>query len=191
MKKFSSLSTVQIRYILKKYIPKRKVFVGASDELKLFPKALVCVINSDPSTSKGLHWIALYDKPGSKTLEVFDSFGLPIVFYGDFITNFAKQHNLKIRSHQSQIQQNNSSMCGYFSAFFLILRERGKSYSNILSTFNTKNLAMNERLVKKFFKRFKFPQFRDCSRKCYKKCDMKSNDFSSVCVQRNKRCQKL
>ena len=72
------MNTLQIERLLKKDLKSKTIFkkVCALDQLEkpTFPSAYV--INSDPSSKPGEHWVAVYfDKRGRG--EYFDSYGLP------------------------------------------------------------------------------------------------------------------
>ena len=77
------MNTLQIERLLKKDLKSKTIFkkVCALDQLEkpTFPSAYV--INSDPSSKPGEHWIAVYfDKRGRG--EYFDSYGLPPTLVG-------------------------------------------------------------------------------------------------------------
>ena len=77
------MNTLQIERLLKKDLKSKTIFkkVCALDQLEkpTFPSAYV--INSDPSSEPGEHWIAVYfDKRGQG--EYFDSYGLSTSFVG-------------------------------------------------------------------------------------------------------------
>jgi len=192
MKKFSALNTLQLRYLLRKLIKKARTYVVAIDQLKFIKeKSFAVVLNNQESNEAGLHWIALYKARNSREIEMFDSFGLPLKFYGKAITNFAVRQNARIRRNSRQIQSNYSMMCGYMSVYFLVLRSKGVSYEKILSNFNFNNFKENEKVIRSFFERVKFPKLSMCGEKCIEKCEMNRLDFSSVCIQKNRRCIKI
>ena len=77
------MNTLQIERLLKKDLKSKTIFkkVCALDQLEkpTFPSAYV--INSDPSSEPGEHWVAVYfDKRGRG--EYFDSYGLPPTLIG-------------------------------------------------------------------------------------------------------------
>lgn len=189
MKRFVALSTLQLRYLGQKLI-KKKIQTGASNEIALFIRPIYGVVNIQPAHLPGLHWIAVLLKKKAKVLEIFDSFGFAVNSYGGFISKFAKSRNLKLQYNKMQYQSNNSLLCGYYALFFLNKRLRGTSFNNILKLF-TKNLKENDAMIRRAFKNFSFPTINECSQKCFKKCDMRQNDFASVCIQKNKRCFKF
>ena len=73
------MNTLQIERLLKKDLKSKTIFkkVCALDQLEkpTFPSAYV--INSDPSSKPGEHWVAVYFDKRSRG-EYFDSYGLPL-----------------------------------------------------------------------------------------------------------------
>lgn len=192
MKKFSSLTTFQLRYLLLQLCPNKKHFVCAIDELKdVHVSYQGGIINNQTKREGGLHWLALYIDRKKGYLEVFDSFSLPLQFYGTRIQRFANRNGLKIRRTPFRTQSQSSVMCGYFSVYYLTLRSHGLSFNSIISKFSSKFFRQNETLVKQCFRNIKFPKLPFCKKECRKRCNMSKNDFSSVCVQKNRKCNKI
>lgn len=127
MKRFGALSTLQIRYLLKKFIKKRSTFVCAIDQLKYITgDEFSIVFNNEEHYKPGMHWIGLHKVKNSNVLELFDTFNFPIDFYGEKLLKFINQQNCKIKTIPYQIQSNTSMMCGYMSIYFLVKRNQGK-----------------------------------------------------------------
>ena len=77
------MNTLQIERLLKNDSKTKKIFkkVCAFDQLHKTVFLSAYVINSDPSSEPGEHWIAAYfDKRGRG--EYFDSYGLAPAFFG-------------------------------------------------------------------------------------------------------------
>ena len=75
--------------------------VLARDELADLPNQLKrpcsIIANTDPLHKPGEHWVALYLPPHSKTVEFFDSYGLPpATLHKDFETFCSPQGNQTI-----------------------------------------------------------------------------------------------
>lgn len=192
MKRFLALSTIQIRFLLKKFIPRENIYVCAIDQLNLINKSsFSIVVNNQEQYLSGQHWLALRKNRNSNTLEVFDSFAMDLNFYGSRIQQFAKRHHLKIVKNNESIQKPTSLLCGYFSVMFLIKRSKGMPFEEFLSQFSDINLACNEKIVRHFFKSVTFPRFKNCFKKCIELCNMSNKDLSSLCIQRNKKCNKI
>lgn len=72
MKRFSALSTLQVRYLLRKYVKHQKTYVCAIDQLKYInEKHFNIVINNEEHDKPGMHWIGLKKKSGLKILRSF------------------------------------------------------------------------------------------------------------------------
>lgn len=192
MKRFTALSTLQIRFLLKKMIRKYPVFVVAIDQLKYIKaRRFAIVLNNEPHYMAGMHWIALYKGSKSRTLEIFCSYGVLAQNYGKEITEFAKLHNLHIVQNTERFQAQNSMMCGYFSLYFLFFRNKGLSFLKVLDMMKKQSLKKTEKNCKLLFSQIKFPLFSKCRLACAKWCKMNNLDFSSVCIQKNKKCYKI
>lgn len=189
MKKFVALSTVHLRLLLKKILKTKHFQVGAIDELKYFDFPITAIINIQPSNLEGLHWIALFFNKQNNTIEVFDTFGLN--YYGKYIEEFAKKHSLHIVSNNNVYQTNTSLLCGYFSIYFLKQRLNGVSFKDFLTLFNASNLKQNEVMIRKYFSKIKYPIISYNNLRNRKFCNIRQSDFASVCIQRNKKFEKL
>ena len=96
------------------------------------------------------HWICVYCSKNS--FEIFDTLGFlktkGCVSEGmlKFINVYLSTRNLKA-SHV--VQSNQSVLCGYYCLYFILLRELGHSFEQIMSTFSSV-LSENDKLVKSF-----------------------------------------
>ena len=96
------------------------------------------------------HWFAIFSTP--TTFEIFDSLGFlqkRKCINSIFMAFLKSQLGKKVLYANPQIQSNKSFACGYFAAFFIINREAGLSFNEILSKFS-KNFRKNEHLAKLF-----------------------------------------
>jgi hypothetical protein len=94
--------------------------------------------------------VALYsEKPG--TIEWFDSFGRDPSYYShlfkewidkDFLTTCKTQH-----------QSNNSTVCGQYCMFFILLRSHGFRYEDVVSAL-VKERLINDKFVCKFINKY-------------------------------------
>ncbi len=121
--------------------------VFASDQIPLekikLRNANFFVLNTDPSSQSGTHWVACFkhaynsisflqnnilSKP-ENILEFFDSFGKSPAYY-----KFSFPQNLEIVKGHSQLQSNYSSVCGQYCIYFLFQRVcNARSFSSIIS----------------------------------------------------------
>jgi len=112
------------------------------------------IINlQDSDEGNGSHWTALYITKNSEIL-YFDSFGLP---YPVEIKEFVSNKPVAINTRQ--IQDINSTLCGYYCLWFLKYIETNKNnktksifeiYDNFLNIFRFDTIQ-NGDIVKKYF----------------------------------------
>jgi len=123
--------------------------VYASDTLPKVIENYPCglIVNTDPQTEKGSHWLALYF-PNREMAEFFDSYGNPPDFYQTNFKNFLNSHSRQWTYNHRCLQSLSSSMCGQFCVYFLINRmllEIVKSFSS--------NLTVNDQRVSHYVRR--------------------------------------
>lgn len=184
-----ALDSMQLRYLLLSLVCKNvHTAVYASDQLK-YCKAdnFAIIVNSENSSSSGLHWVGIWKDKSMRHVEFWDSCGMNIEFYKDDIYNFLKSFNLPIKRLIDRIQPLSSYTCGHFCVYFLSNRSKGKFFDNIVSSFSSTDLFKNNNLVMKMFKNITIPKLSDCMTLCEDVC-MKNIDFSSVCIQKNNQC---
>ena len=94
--------------------------VFARDELPDLIKQerpFALVLNTDPRSKPGQHWLALFAPPEGQ-FELFDSFGMPPATYG-------LAHLNPIHSRIS-LQSPTSAYCGHYCIYFLYLRSHSR-----------------------------------------------------------------
>ena len=107
-----------------------------------YPSSLI--INTHPRGEPGEHWLAMYFD-NNKNCEFFDSFGFTANDYG-----FDKYINLFSRSYVNnkfQIQNIDSDGCGYYCIYFILLKARGFTLTNINDLFSKSNFKINDFLI--------------------------------------------
>ena len=134
------MNTLQLERALKHNTFTKKIFVGvfAADELSdldTFPCGFV--VNTDPSTEPGTHWVAFYF-PSRDKGEFFDSYGHPPEHYGEPFTVYNVE---TINSHK--LQSSWSNVCGHYCIFYLYHKSRGYSMSKIVNMFSS-NVDKND-----------------------------------------------
>ena len=181
------MDSTQLQFALLKSV-KGNVKVCASNQLRFIdegPFAIIC--NNEPDTQAGMHCLGLYSEPNSTNVEFFDSFAMPIEFYGEYFTRFCERMGKTLTFSKCQLQSNFSSYCGQYCLYFLIHRSRGSTFPDIIQRFSD-NLQENDRIVSDFVKQhFRFPNFSECKDYCNRNC----TSISSECLQRNHHCTKL
>ena len=78
------------------------------------------IYNLEPSYMSGFHWVSTYVKDG--VINYFDSFGMPPF---QEIVDHARSKNLTLLHQNNQIQNINTSTCGYFCFYFLNEMNKG------------------------------------------------------------------
>lgn len=106
------------------------------------------VINMQSSTAgNGTHWTCVTYSHDGQSMFYFDSFG------GEIPTDVAawlKRSGKPTYYNNVQIQDFNSTNCGWYCLMFLIKIRTGSSFTDFLSSF-TPSYARNERLLRQFF----------------------------------------
>src|SRR5271154_323152 len=108
------------------------------------------IVNSDPSSKPGTHWLALYQNPKDKSIEFFDSFGMSFEYYGVNFTEFIMNCNRNVKISNRHIQSLHGTTCGEYCVYFLAKRTKGYSFQSIIDEFDKYNLKGNDSFVKQF-----------------------------------------
>jgi flagellar hook protein FlgE len=96
------------------------------------------VLNSDPSSEKGLHWVSVWISPvKDKTVEVFDALGPDsplnlrkvIDELRSRILPMKLPYRLKFKHNTRRWERIDGSSCGEFAMQFILDRARGKTFS--------------------------------------------------------------
>lgn len=130
----------------------REVWVGifAADMLptKEYPGAYIA--NTKPSSHSGEHWVAFYTTEPGK-LEAFDSYGKNPCEYSEDLKNWiGKDYVIHSSAH---CQNYDSTVCGQYCMFFVLLRAKGFSFEDVLSAL-TKHKGVNDAFVCKFINKY-------------------------------------
>lgn len=141
------LTNVDILKHIEKDPYARKTFIGvyAKDKLpsiQSYPCSLV--VNTDPSTKPGQHWLAIYFGK-DKSSEIFDSFGLHPEQYDlvKYLTKYSKEYDF----NKTRLQDLDSAACGHYCIFYILLKSRCFSLNEILSLFHKFDFKVNDFMV--------------------------------------------
>ena len=101
------------------------------------------IINLDEYPNVGTHWIALFCRKNE--IIYFSSFG--VEYIPEQIKEFIKEfpENKSTKTNISQVQEDNSIMCGYFSIGFIDFMLAGKKstdYTNLFSPHDLKKMII-------------------------------------------------
>ena len=110
-------------------------------------KQALFIYNLEPSYMSGSHWVATYVKNG--IINYFDSFGLPPF---QELVDHARKKNLTLLHQNNQIQNINTTTCGYFCLYFLNEINKGNSYFDLLKVFDIHDTTKNEKYIENYFK---------------------------------------
>lgn len=126
---------------------KQKHFVGvfAADKIPTrLPVGKALIVNTDPSTRPGQHWVALY-ATASNEGEFFDSFGRP-PFTREVISWCQNHFSKSLTYNSSLLQHPLSDSCGRFCIQFVRHRIAGVSFHDFVAHFSS-NLHENDNIL--------------------------------------------
>jgi hypothetical protein len=139
---------------INKYLSKDKFFIGtfSIDTLPIVDKRpITLIVNTDPSTRPGEHWIAIYLKEKSKGI-YFDSYGFPPLNIE--INNFMDENcrnKWKYNNIQIQPADGVSNTCGNYCILFCKSMSEEIPFKRFLNFFS-KNYKSNDSLAEMIFK---------------------------------------
>lgn len=140
------MDTEEIFHCLQKHPKTKKMFLGVFSSnnipVKFFKmqKPVALVYNFDPVGQPGSHWVALYSN-GKRSLEYFDSYGLPPIHSFMFPSYKVIKYNKKRLQGQSQV-------CGLYCIYYILEKARNKSIKQIVKSFDPRNFCINDSYVK-------------------------------------------
>ena len=110
-------------------------------------KLAIFIYNLEPSYMSGSHWVATYVK--NKMINYFDSFGMPPF---QEMADHTKKQNLGLLHQSDQLQNINTTTCGYFCLYSLNEMNKGNSYFDLLKVFDIHDTLNNEQFIEQYFK---------------------------------------
>lgn len=141
------MDTVQIINFMKNNVATKKYFKGvfASDKLPVikFKKPACFIVNTDPSTKPGMHWVAIF-LPHRGFAEYFDSFGLRPKL--KTILKCLSNNSNGYTYNKKHLQNIFSVVCGNYCCEYLLHRCQGKSRNIFLKKFNS-DTSNNDKIV--------------------------------------------
>jgi len=104
------------------------------------------IINVDPHTEKGSHWLAIHFEPKASSAYYFDSYGISTLVPA--IQVFLR-HNCTVWVYNMvHLQGLTSTVCGHYCCLFALYMDRGYTPKQFVGLFNS-NMA--DRQIKKLF----------------------------------------
>ena len=130
------MNTDQLQVLLKRNARTWKHFRGmyAYDQLPKKGKVGYYIVNLDPITQPGSHWIALRKRPGARaTHQFFDSYGLP-----PQKLRFKRFLNNKYTFNSKNLQYPTNTSCGQWCLYFIYCSCMGHSMQKMFKHFSAK-----------------------------------------------------
>ena len=128
------------------YLKNNSKFIGCfgrNNLPKIVPLPCSLIINTDPTTKPGDHWLGLVLT--KKKCFYFDSFGLGIMDKN--IIDFLKKYYDKVTINNECIQHYDSDKCGLYCIAFVNNVNSKSSYERFISNFNLVHLLKNDNIV--------------------------------------------
>lgn len=145
------MNTKEIAQLLKRIPGIRNTGVYASDCLPLhISPSTAIVVNTDPHTRSGTHWVVFYLDEDGNRIEYFDSFGLPphLPYYQQFLKRNARRYVY----NEHRLQGYNSFVCAHYCLTFLYSRANGLTMNEFVNAFSFKNTTLNDGFIYSLYK---------------------------------------
>ena len=149
------MNTTDLRRLLKcdKVLNKFDITVCAVDQLPMkinFPCGFI--INTDPITRKGSHWVAVFFYSASKC-EFFDSMGQNPKFYNAYFENFIYKFCTNFTYNHKPIQMRYSNICGIYCIMFLMYCCKAKRMNIFIEQFGS-NRSLNDIILMNMYRHY-------------------------------------
>jgi hypothetical protein len=132
------MDTIQIICTLRNV----KSFLGvfASDFIPHSVTRAGClIVNTDPHTEKGTHWLAIQIQPKSYSSFFFDSYGIsPMI---TTIQSFLKRNSVICEYNKVPLQSLTSDVCGKYCCLFALYMDRGYTPKQFINLFGHNDTA--------------------------------------------------
>jgi hypothetical protein len=90
------------------------------------------IVNADPHTRSGSHWLAIRLEPKSSSAFYFDSYGLPPLVPA--VQSFLRRTS-SVWEYNTQLQGLTSTACGHYCCLFALCLDEGLSPRQFVSLF--------------------------------------------------------
>lgn len=156
------MNNFQIEKLLHCHLITRSTFAGVF-ALDTLPESVrekrpsAYVVNTEPISEEGEHWVCFYFPKDVQTVEYFDSLG-KLLIKGEFI-DFIGAHGLKIHVNHQPIQDAMSKNCGQYVMFYILCRCMNFSMKSIIAFLRSEKengTNVDEIVVKTVAKNFGF-----------------------------------
>ena len=134
-------TNIELRNLLSKIFNINDVNIVSDDEL-IISDNICNIVNYQSSHEPGSHWYAVILQ--NNTLHVYDSLGAPP---DDVIIDLARRRNLKIITTDEQNQSYDSSLCGLWAVWAILLFKNGMNPLDIYKVVEGKSLQQREHVL--------------------------------------------
>ena len=118
-------------------------------------RALCCIVNTQPASQPGEHWVAFYRAAHAFHIEYFDSYGRPPEKYGfrTSISSAPDPHGLKTIYSNFPLQGYGSNVCGHYCLLFIYFRRKLNSLTSTINLLCSlgRNPAARDQKVKQLY----------------------------------------
>lgn len=119
-------------------------------------RSLCCIVNTQPASLPGEHWVAFYRPARTFHIEFFDSYGQPPERYG-FSVDLSSPQVSNIIFSNFPLQGYGSSVCGHYCLLFIFFRSKLDSLASaikILASLGS-NPSARDRKVQEIYTRIR------------------------------------
>lgn len=132
------------------YLPAKKLTV------KSHPKLICTNLCSSETSGEDFsvcvgHWIGLYIEKGG--VSIFDSGGYQNWSENKYVKDFVRKQGKRIFFNKHQVQPVTSDRCGVYVLSFFNAMSKGETFHKFIQKFHTVNLARNDEIIWKYFKK--------------------------------------
>lgn len=114
-------------------------------KIEKYPRAFIA--NTAAASRPGQHWVA-FVVWSRKSVEFFDSYGLPPRFYSTHFAEFVDRYS-KVVYNRKELQSIETHVCGQWCLYWLYRRLQGERHEDIVRTFH-QDVLDNDRRVALF-----------------------------------------
>jgi len=127
-------------------------------------KTCTVIVNADPHTKGGSHWLAVHFRPKSSYAYYFDSYGIvPFVLE---IVDFVRRNSTTWDRNKIQLQRLTSDVCGKYCCLFALYMDRGYTPQQFVTLFGTPADRQVEMFTAEFGAKMPRGGWGQCCRSC-------------------------